>query len=93
VKTTLKSARSCVSLLMAHLVNIVGPRLDLGELSGRVDGSLAKKVSSLIFWKSAQPAPVIALPEEELLDQGQFQPALGIFHRTNVRIRGSHRGP
>jgi hypothetical protein len=78
---------------MAHLVNIVGPRLDLGELSGRVDGSLAKKVSSLIFWKSAQPAPVIALPEEELLDQGQFQPALGIFHRTNVRIRGSHRGP
>lgn len=76
---------------MADLVDVMGSRLDLCELSGRVGGSLPKNVPSLIFGKSIQPARVIALRQEKLLYQGQFQPTLGIFHRTNVRIRGSHR--
>ena len=75
---------------MTQVVDVVGPRMDLGELSGRVGGRRLENVPSLIGRKGIQRVRVVSAQQEELLDQGKFQPSLGIFHGPNVTIRRSH---
>ena len=75
---------------MAQVVDVVGARVDLCELSGCVGGRRLEDMPSLIGWKRIHSMPVVSAHQEELLDQGKFQPTLGIFHGPNVTIRRSH---
>ena len=75
---------------MTQVVDVVGPRMDLCELSGRVGGRRLENVPSLIGRKGIHRVRIVSAHQEELLNQSKFQPSLGIFHGPNVAICRSH---